>query len=1039
MAQLALAVVGAGIGSVFGQAALGFAIGSTLGGFLFPAKLPDIQGPRVSDLRVQNSAYGLMVPIVYGTARIAGNVIWSTPIKETVHRTRVSGGKGGPKQTQTSYTYSASLAVSLCEGPITGVRRIWANGKVIYDVSDTATTEALLRSNQNARDITIYTGTETQLPDPLIESFVGVGDVPGYRGQAYVVFDDFQLADYGNVIPNFTFEVVNGATAPTVTRTYAAIPQVDGQTVTVRGYPSKYALEGNAVMLVGNAIGTLYWAMYLGPTVSRVVGGPFPTGPAGAPVGTKRVNSNITAGWGRYDSVDLYALYFADGSTLQVVPPATFSETSEFAAYDSGLNLLVLGNSSGSDTYVHAFVGGNLVNTLRIQSLFPDAGNRVAIDITSAFVYLLIPRSPPTIARFDHRLNYLGSEPIAPDLPSVSPGWIRAAGASEFYVVTASNGVYRIVNGVSSAWMTGPNGTEQWFAIQSEQVLLKDDIIDQFTLYSRVVTAGALDLSTVVSDLCARAGLEAPDIDTTALTDDVDGFVIASQMPARRAIEPLQRTYFFDAVESDQALRFVKRGGAPVATVPEDDLGAVEFGQTPVEPLEIVRGEEADIPATVNVVYNSQAKEYQQATQQARRITTLSREATTVELPLALANDKARQVAELLLHDAWVDRTRLRFRLTRGYAALEPTDVINVERGAATHTLRLVKKAEGRPGVLELEAVAEEISVYEQTAPGGDEVPTDDVLGLAGPTTPLLLDIPLLRDQDDNAGFYAAVAAYEAGWPGAVLYRSEDDGQSYDQVQAFLLAATWGTASTTLGNFTGGNIFDETNSVTVTLTSGELESRDEVSVLNGANACLLGSEILQFRTATLIAEKQYTLSGLLRGRRGTEAAIATHVANERFILLEADALRRIVGASAELNLERDYKAVTIGGVVQDTLPLAFTNTGRGLRPYSGVQLGGGRNAAGDLTINWVRRTRVGGEWRDNVDASLGEASESYEIEIWTSGFTTLKRTLTASSQTVTYTATDQTTDFGAVQASVSVRVYQLSATVGRGDVLQGVI
>ena len=63
-------------------------------------------------------------------------------------------------------------------------------------------------------------GTEDQLPDPTIESYEVAGTVPGFRGLAYIVFNDFQLAKYGNRIPNFRFEVYSGT--PTECGLYSA-------------------------------------------------------------------------------------------------------------------------------------------------------------------------------------------------------------------------------------------------------------------------------------------------------------------------------------------------------------------------------------------------------------------------------------------------------------------------------------------------------------------------------------------------------------------------------------------------------------------------------------------------------------------------------------------------------------------------------------------------------------------------------------------------------------------------------------------------
>jgi hypothetical protein len=203
MAQLALAGAGAVLGSAVGMPYLGFALGSMLGGVLFPQDGPPDQiqeGPRLHDLKVQSSAHGAMLPLVYGTMRIAGNVIWSADLEEQVvtESTSASGGKGGGgsvTSTTRSYLYFASFAVGLCAGPIASVERVWANGTLVHD-----DTSSLL-------DMIVYLGGETQAPDDRIESALGVGFVPAYRGMAYAVISRLNLSEYGNQIPNLQFEV----------------------------------------------------------------------------------------------------------------------------------------------------------------------------------------------------------------------------------------------------------------------------------------------------------------------------------------------------------------------------------------------------------------------------------------------------------------------------------------------------------------------------------------------------------------------------------------------------------------------------------------------------------------------------------------------------------------------------------------------------------------------------------------------------------------------------------------------------------------
>lgn len=206
MASVALGFAGQAIGSVFGGplgAQIGGFIGSTLGGLidnqLFPQKA---QGPRLDDLTVTASTYGKPLPLLYGPEnRIAGNVIWSTGLIET-RKTTKQGGKGAPSVSMTEFSYRASFAVVLSEGVINRVRKIWANNKVIYDVDAPGGVPTSLYSA-----LRVYPGNHTQNPDPTIEAYVGAGQTPAYRGSAYVVFADLQLADFGNRLPNLEFLV----------------------------------------------------------------------------------------------------------------------------------------------------------------------------------------------------------------------------------------------------------------------------------------------------------------------------------------------------------------------------------------------------------------------------------------------------------------------------------------------------------------------------------------------------------------------------------------------------------------------------------------------------------------------------------------------------------------------------------------------------------------------------------------------------------------------------------------------------------------
>ncbi len=191
MASLILTAVGTVIGGPIGGA-IGSILGQQIDNRLFAPK--GRTGPRLNELAVQTSSYGAPIPKVFGRARISGSVIWATDIKED--RRKVSAGKGKPKQTV--YSYSANFAVALSGRPLLRVGRIWADGKLLRGEGGDFKSETGFR---------FHRGSEDQAADPLIVAAEGAEGAPAYRGIAYAVFEDFQLADYGNRIPSLSFEV----------------------------------------------------------------------------------------------------------------------------------------------------------------------------------------------------------------------------------------------------------------------------------------------------------------------------------------------------------------------------------------------------------------------------------------------------------------------------------------------------------------------------------------------------------------------------------------------------------------------------------------------------------------------------------------------------------------------------------------------------------------------------------------------------------------------------------------------------------------
>ena len=303
-----------------------------------------------------------------------------------------------------------------------------------------------------------------------------------------------------------------------------------------------------------------------------------------------------------------------------------------------------------------------------------------------------------------------------------------------------------------------------------------------------------------------------------------------------------------------------------------------------------------------------------------------------------------------------------------------------------------------------------------------------------------LMDVPILQDSDNDAGFYAATKGDSALYPGSAVFNSVDD-VTYVRKATVLESAVFGTCTTTLGDWTHGRVFDETNTVTVNVGAGSLSSdtRDNVLHSLATNAMLIGSEMIQFRTANLTAPGIYVLSGLLRGCRGTEWAMTGHVASERCVLLQAAGVRRVAMVNTDLGLSRYYKGVTLGQGLSSATAVTFVDNAIGLKPFSPILFKAGRDASNNIVFEWQRRTRLAVRMIGplGINVPLGEDTESYEIDIFSSSsYSTVVRTIASSTPTAAYTAAQQSADGLTPGNTIYARVYQRSATVGRGYPLQ---
>jgi len=549
-----------------------------------------------------------------------------------------------------------------------------------------------------------------------------------------------------------------------------------------------------------------------------------------------------------------------------------------------------------------------------------------------------------------------------------------------------------------------------------------------------IAGSAVTNVAAVVHDIARRVGVD--DISITGLDDELRGLVIARSVQASGALTPLAVAFNFDLAEQAGQVRCVKRGAGMKGVIPVGDMGAVQGADNATEPARFKAVTALEMPKTVSLTHLDPALDYQINSQRAFKDLGDAANIISVELPLTLGVDHARRIADRTLWEAWTARRSVAFSLTDKWVRRSSGDVLGVLVDGQIIPYKVVRISRGDNGVSTYEAQRDDPEVYTSNAFGTDGNLPSNVVKFPGVTRLVLMDMPIVQDGNDDSGFYWVVTGASAGWRGADVRRSIDGGSSYSSMSKVGVRSVIGDVPVALP--VGPTAFwDRGNTLTVTLAyaGSVLESISEDLVIAGYNAAWLGpatgqgGEVIQFATATLVGPGQYTLSNLLRGRLGTEANI-THGSNEVFVLLRSTTLGRSEFGPADWYYSRLFKPVSVLTNEVDTTAQAFTNNGVGKMPRSPVHVAGARDGSNNLTLSWVRRTRLQVPGLGLGPVPLGELTEAYSIDIYSGA--SVVRTISATTPAASYTAAEQTADGLTPGNPVTLRIYQLSDVRGRG-------
>lgn len=596
----------------------------------------------------------------------------------------------------------------------------------------------------------------------------------------------------------------------------------------------------------------------------------------------------------------------------------------------------------------------------------------------------------------------------------------------------------------------------QWWDEVSQSIFGGNDVpglppTGYFQWQFAVDVGGLFNPRAAILDLCTKAGLLPSEVDVTALPSAVEGLkslFIDRREPYKDSVEQLTQLLGYSSYEVDDKIRFSPRGTSSVLTVTLDDL--VVTADTDGEAYVTTSVRERDLPSYFEVSYRDFGNAYQDSVQRAARpaapiSAVLADQPRGYEYTGAAQAPLINAIATRDLYTIWAERQGLTFRLPQRFLRMTPADVITVDLGDFTVVGRVKRADIGADFTVDSDVATEVDGQYDVEGvegSGGNSGVQYPILKTSS-SNAYLLNLPLLVDTDSvgqEASLFYWVANGLPLWPGAKLYRAPAEGAGNVQDLGTLTQpVTFGVAPAALADaptvtrWDNETVFD----VEVAYDPDSVSSVTDAEVLAGFNAAAVVKsdgevEIIQFANAELQPDG-YTvrLSRLLRGRRGTETQATGHGSDELVVFLESLTIETVANAVSLIGSEQRYVHPTIGQLFEEASEQNFTMTGTDLKPYDPVHIKAVEDG-GDVDLTWVRRTRIGGEMTDLVDVPLSEQAESYEVDVRASPSDPVVRTLTSTTQSVTYTAAQIASDFGTLPSTLTFDVYQLSAVVGRG-------
>ena len=614
--------------------------------------------------------------------------------------------------------------------------------------------------------------------------------------------------------------------------------------------------------------------------------------------------------------------------------------------------------------------------------------------------------------------------PHTPSTPNTN-SYLRYGGDGFIYVIVwtidnkptiykLNDSVQEVIGIVETALTVSP--TDQvGYVVYEGQFIVNGTTI---SIINNATVPVPITLTTILEDIIQETNLEEDDYYIEEVLDTVVGFIIHQPATTRNVIEPLLDILSYRFIEDNYILQLIKEGESILVSIPEIDL---------LDGFKIIRKQELDLSESIVIEYTNSDRSYENSTQFIRRIDSSATKTKKIQYPVAMTDDKAKQLIEIKLYKEWTAIDSFEFSLTNKYLYLKASDIIKVTDNGFTYIVKLTKVTYTSNNEVHCEGHLDDLSIHISNAVGASTPLYNDVITLQEPTYFYILDIPMLDNYLDSEGLYFAAHGMTSGWTGCSIYKNTNSLNPYNNIFSINSTSIVGYTTTILQEGVT-HLLDDINTVTIYTNIGALYSITYNSLLNANNYILIGNEVLQYQTVIDNGDNTFTLSKLFRGRRGTEWAIGTHNVGEIFVFLTNN-----LGfdSTASIDIDYKYKAITQGSStfseVQNT-----SNSGVCTRPLSPSYVKGTKDISNNITISWHRRSRdVTGYFKT---LQLLEETELYEVDIINTD-----RILYTTTQSVIYTIEDQTEDGFSLGDPITIEVFQINSKNTRGYGTQEII